>query len=326
MLTQVNISQIENVTNNNNSTIFSTDFFSSNYTTHNLSYISRLYHNTLILTTQQNIIYHYKDFYVMHNNTTNNNSTNSSNDDNNNKFNLKSSFKANKIKTNSLVKTIRNGLDKPFAGLIVIGALFLTISILLGLIVLIFYKKRNTVFVYEKSQHGGLYSPRDRSIVIGQTKEARSISRRINGNDTDDNDSLYSFSNPNDTDNDNDDEHDDYNSEFIYTNTNIDHDQDDVHRARCNKSIKASYILRSEYDLMHNSQTISKLSNTCNKLTDQNEFNKFTNEMIKLNKHSISHKNHLSVNSNNHIINNPTVILCPEHAQQFIHQKISIPR
>ncbi|VDP76695.1 unnamed protein product, partial [Schistosoma curassoni] len=141
MITEMVITQIENVTTIINTTMVPINLISTN--------------DTSISTFQQSTIHHDQNLFEVNNQSYRNS---------NQIITFKSPFELNTIQTNSFVKGIRNTIDKPLAGLIIIGILFLTISILLGLIVLIFYKKRNTVFVYEKSQHGGLYSPGDQSI------------------------------------------------------------------------------------------------------------------------------------------------------------------
>ncbi|OON18266.1 hypothetical protein X801_05882, partial [Opisthorchis viverrini] len=70
----------------------------------------------------------------------------------------------------------REFLDRPFAGIAILAGFFLLITIILCILILIFYKKRNTVFVYEKSVHRGLTtSLGDRSVVIGHASGARHL-------------------------------------------------------------------------------------------------------------------------------------------------------
>ncbi|THD25055.1 hypothetical protein D915_004153 [Fasciola hepatica] len=73
----------------------------------------------------------------------------------------------------------REFLDRPLMGIAIIGGFFLLISLLLVVAVVVFYLKRNTVFVLEKSVHGGLYRPGDQSVVIGQTATARDLGRHV---------------------------------------------------------------------------------------------------------------------------------------------------
>ncbi|KAG5441045.1 hypothetical protein CSKR_101277 [Clonorchis sinensis] len=70
----------------------------------------------------------------------------------------------------------REFLDRPFAGIAILAGFFLLITLILCILILIFYKKRNTVFVYEKSVHRGLTaSLGDRSVVIGHASGARHL-------------------------------------------------------------------------------------------------------------------------------------------------------
>ncbi|KAH9579322.1 hypothetical protein MS3_00009508 [Schistosoma haematobium] len=297
MITEMVITQIENVTTIINTTMVPINLISTN--------------DTSISTSQQSTIHHDQNLFEVNN---------QSNRNSNQIITFKSPFELNTIQTNSFVKGIRNTIDKPLAGLIIIGILFLTISILLGLIVLIFYKKRNTVFVYEKSQHGGLYSPGDQSIVIGQTMEARKIGNQLVMMHK--HDSLYSFNDDDDSYNDSDvdvdnDDDNDY-GEISFTNTNHSyHGNNDVYKTIFKKPIKASYILRSEYDLIRNPQSITVLS-------DQKKFinheQSYVDKMNEVNKKSKSHGNQSSLNSSNVIIN-PTFTLCPKHAQLIANRK-----
>uniref|UniRef100_A0A5K4FBH4 Uncharacterized protein n=1 Tax=Schistosoma mansoni TaxID=6183 RepID=A0A5K4FBH4_SCHMA len=317
MITQSVISQIENITTIMNTTILPMNLLSMNDTIDKFINHNEHYNNSSISTSQQTIIHPYKDLIKINNKNQNQ------------IIPLNSSLsELNLIKTNSLVKNIRNVLDKPLAGLIVIGALFFTISILLGLVVLIFYKKRNTVFVYEKSQHGGLNSLNDRSIIIGQTMEARKIGSQLVMMHK--HDSLYSFNNEEEEE----EEEDSYNDsnvdddgeygEISFNNTdNNNNDNDDLYKTIFKEPKKASYILRSEYDLIKNPYCISAIS--CN--YDQNELKKFRdyeqsymNKMTEINKRSKSHGNRLSLNNGN-IIRNPTFVLCPKHAQMMANRK-----
>ncbi|VDP54608.1 unnamed protein product [Schistosoma mattheei] len=303
MITEMVITQIENITSIINTTMVPINLISTN--------------DTSISTSQQSTIHHDQNLFKVNN---------QSNRNSNQIITFRSPYELNTIQTNSFVKGIRNTIDKPLAGLIIIGILFLTISILLGLIVLIFYKKRNTVFVYEKSQHGGLYSPGDQSIVIGQTMEARKIGNQLvmmhkhdslySFNDDDDDDDDDNSYNDSDVDVDNDDDND-Y-GEIRFTNTNHNyHGNNDVYKTIFKKPIKASYILRSEYDLIRNPQCITVLS-------DQKKFinheQSYVDKMNEVNKKSKSHGNQSSLNSSNVIIN-PTFTLCPKHAQLIANRK-----
>ncbi|TGZ68850.1 hypothetical protein CRM22_004055 [Opisthorchis felineus] len=70
----------------------------------------------------------------------------------------------------------REFVDRPFAGIVILAGFFLLITLILCILILIFYKKRNTVFVYEKSVHRGLTtSLGDRSVVIGHASGARHL-------------------------------------------------------------------------------------------------------------------------------------------------------
>ncbi|TPP60363.1 hypothetical protein FGIG_04230 [Fasciola gigantica] len=73
----------------------------------------------------------------------------------------------------------REFLDRPLMGIAIIGGFFLLISLLLVVAVVVFYLKRNTVFVLEKSVHGGMYRQGDQSVVIGQTATARDLGRHV---------------------------------------------------------------------------------------------------------------------------------------------------
>ncbi|KAA0198535.1 hypothetical protein FBUS_04968 [Fasciolopsis buskii] len=72
----------------------------------------------------------------------------------------------------------REFLDRPLMGIAIIGGFFLSISLLLVVAVVVFYLKRNTVFVLEKSVHGGFYRSTDQSTVIGQTSAARNLGKQ----------------------------------------------------------------------------------------------------------------------------------------------------
>ncbi|VDQ12484.1 unnamed protein product [Trichobilharzia regenti] len=236
--------QMDESTSPINSTDFMIDLIFVNDTTETLI-TSTLQYNTspTLSTAQRSIIQHYKDNHS----------------------------KTLIIKSNqSLVKGIRNALDQPLAGLIVIGSLFFTISLLLALIVFIFYKKRNTVFVYEKSQHSGLYSSaHDRSIVIGQRKQARQIHHKH---------TMAPDGNNNSAESSNDDDEEDYEDEedteieynFSLCNTNDDDNGSGSgggeNHVNANEielkshNTKASYIIRPKYEILQNPQCIVKLS------------------------------------------------------------------
>ncbi|CAH8866351.1 unnamed protein product [Trichobilharzia szidati] len=290
-----------------NSTNFTIDLIFVNDTTETLM-TSKLQYNTspMISTAQRSIIQHYKDNHS------------------------RSLIKSNQ----SLVKGIRNALDQPLAGLIVIGSLFFIISLLLALIVFIFYKKRNTVFVYEKSQHNGLYSSaQDRSIVIGQTKQARQIHKHTMI--TDGNNSV-------DSSNDEDDYDDEEDTEIEYNLSLFNENGDDnggggggENHMSGNEielkshNVKASYVVRPKYEILQNPQCILKLSDNMQNSLRVNDGIKNYGELSVENIHKTirhqlkHHENHLFV-YNGQVIRNPRFVLCPKHAHLLNSQNKSV--
>ncbi|CAH8597868.1 unnamed protein product [Heterobilharzia americana] len=180
----------------------------------------------------------------------------------------------------------------------------------MALVVFVFYKKRNTVFIYEKSQHGGLYSPGERSMVIGQTKQARKICRR--------NDSFNSYNNADVEDDD----------DLSFTNT----DENDT-EIEFQYHGKASYVVRPEYGIFQNSQCIQKLSTNIQKppeshclnepLETENHVAVAINNANKPFEQPLGpHQHYLSIYSGN-ISSNPRFLLCPKHAYLISSQNKS---
>ncbi|VDP85103.1 unnamed protein product [Echinostoma caproni] len=171
----------------------------------------------------------------------------------------------------------RELLDRPLMGIAIIGGFFLTISLLLVVAVIVFYLKRNTVFVLEKSVHGGLYQPGDQSLVIGQTALARNMGRRTaRSNDwhSGEPDSVNGLDGTEADDTDSD-------TQFDYDDANTDANTNE-HRSRpisfdqltpSGRPVLGSYVIRPDHLVFTNPQH-RKHSATCSHSIAHNNANR----------------------------------------------------